>query len=100
MTAPIRATGIRIARLDADGSPAGPWRTVGATAMTLVPAIEDATEAFAAMHRLEDATLTIAFQPSRALRRLVLGPRWAWDRRRRMAVTRRKYRARARRGRA
>lgn len=91
MTAPVRATGLRIARLDGDGS----WHVVGgAAAMTLAPAIEEATTAFAAMHRLEGVTLTVAFQPSRALRRLVLGPRWAWDRRRRMAVTRRKYRAR------
>jgi hypothetical protein len=65
--------------------------------MTFQPMIEATEATVDAFRGMATATFQVSFQPSRALRRLVLGPRWAWDRRRARTVSRRK--ALARRGR-
>lgn len=95
MIAPVRATSLRIAPLDAHGVP-GIWTVAGTVGpVAVMPLFEETAEAYRDWNGLDRAvTITVAFRPTREMLRLLLGPRWAWDRRRRMAVTRRKQLAR------
>lgn len=93
MAAPVRGLSLRLARPDDTGQ----WVTAGPVlgAVKFTPLIEDAAEDLVLRHGLDrSVTVSVAFRPSRHLLRLVLGPRWAWDRRRARQVTRRKQLAR------
>ena len=98
MTQPLQARSLRITRLDPDGEPqAGSALTVAGFTSWTPQFLEDAAEDYVERQWLpESTTLTLTFQPSRRMRRLLMGPRWAWDRSRHRTVTRRKYRARQR----
>lgn len=92
MTLPIHTGGVRVARLEH-----GRWVDAGPIvgAVTFTPVIADAAEDLVLRHNLDrSVTVSVAFRPSRKLRRIVMGPRWAWDRRRHRQVTRRKALAR------
>jgi len=93
VTAPVRATTMRVHRWTGDRwEDTGPL--LGAATVTFTPAyLEDAAEDYVARHQLPaSTTVTVAFHPSRQLRRLLMGPRWAWDRHRLRTTTRRKAR--------
>ncbi|MCW2763863.1 MAG: hypothetical protein JWR85_4064 [Marmoricola sp.] len=86
----IMASTVRIARLDEDGD----WVSLGTTALTFAPIFDEA-EYFRVTNRLiAPTTISVAFQPSRQMLRILIGPRWAWDRHHHRVVTRRKYRHR------
>lgn len=94
MSVPVRAGSVRIARLDGDR-----WTPVGGIAgpVTFAPVLEQAAEHYAvAMDLTRDATITVAFRPSRQMVRLLFGWSATVDRSAVRAATRRRYLARRR----
>lgn len=95
---PVRARSVRIAPLDADGV-ARTWTDLTDAFTGFTPVLDQMAGDFRDLNLqlLRTATVSVTFRPNRRLMRLVLGPRWTYDRRRHRQVTRRK--ALARRGR-
>lgn len=100
---PLRAGSVRIARLDLDQPTGdGRWVEVGSAigGLTLEPVLEAAAHHYAETMALPvGGTITVAFAPSRAMVELLFGWSATVSRTRVRSLTRRRYRARARRGR-
>jgi len=93
---PVRARSVRIAPLDTD-SVAHAWTGLTDAFTGFTPVLDQMVGDFRDLNLQLHRTASVTFRPSRRLRRIVLGPRWTYDRRRHRQVTRRK--ALARRGR-
>ena len=98
MTQPVQARSMRITRLDPGGDPVpGSTLTLAGTVSWTPEFLAPEVERYVERQWLpRTATLTVTVRPSRRMLRLLMGPRWRYDRRRHRTVTRRKYRARQR----